>query len=40
YLGDYILAGNSLWHFFPIYIVGPIVGALIAAFAYDYLAKD
>jgi glycerol uptake facilitator protein len=40
YLGDYILAGNSLWNFFPIYIVGPIAGALIAAFAYDYLAKD
>ncbi|MHC1686764.1 MAG: MIP/aquaporin family protein [Methanothrix sp.] len=40
YLGDYILAGNSLWSFYPIYIVGPIAGALIAAFAYDYLAKD
>jgi glycerol uptake facilitator protein len=40
YLGDYILAGNSLWQFFPIYIVGPIAGALIAAFVYDYLARD
>jgi glycerol uptake facilitator protein len=40
YLGDYILDGNSLWHFFPIYIVGPIAGALVAAFAYDYLSKD
>ncbi|MDD4651576.1 MAG: aquaporin family protein [Methanothrix sp.] len=40
YLGDYILGGNSLWHFFPIYIVGPIAGALVAAFAYDYLSKD
>ena len=40
YLGDYILAGNNLWSFYPIYIVGPIAGALIAAFAYDYLAKD
>jgi len=40
YLGDYILAGNNLWSFYPVYIVGPIAGALIAAFAYDYLAKD
>jgi glycerol uptake facilitator protein len=40
YLGDYILGGNSLWHFFPIYVVGPIAGALVAAFAYDYLSKD
>ena len=34
YLGDYILGGNSLWHFFPIYIIGPVAGALIAAFLY------
>jgi glycerol uptake facilitator protein len=40
YLGDYILAGNNLWSFYPVYIVGPIAGALIAAFAYDYLTKD
>src|SRR5512136_626732 len=40
YLGDYILDGNNLWHFFPIYIVGPIAGALIAAFLYDYLSRE
>ncbi|WP_345803829.1 MIP/aquaporin family protein [Methanothrix soehngenii] len=40
YLGDYILGGNSLWHFFPIYIIGPVVGALIAAFLYDYLSAE
>jgi len=40
YLGDYILGANSLWHFFPIYIAGPIAGALIAAFAYDYMSKE
>ncbi|HOV81542.1 MAG TPA: MIP/aquaporin family protein [Methanothrix sp.] len=40
YLADYILGGSSLWHFLPIYIVGPVAGALIAAFAYDYLCRD
>jgi len=40
YLGDYILGGNSLWHFFPIYIIGPVTGALIAAFLYDYLSAE
>ncbi len=40
YLGDYILGGNSLWHFFPIYFIGPVAGALIAAFLYDYLSAE
>jgi len=40
YLADYILGGSSFWHFLPIYIVGPVAGALIAAFAYDYLCRD
>jgi glycerol uptake facilitator protein len=40
YLWDYILGGNSLWHFFPIYIIGPVAGALIAAFLYDYLSAE
>ena len=40
YIGDYILGGNSLWHFFPIYIIGPVAGALIAAFLYDYLSAE
>lgn len=37
---DSVLGGPSLWQFFPIYIVGPIVGAVAAAFFYDYLASD
>jgi glycerol uptake facilitator protein len=37
YLGDYVLGGINLWHFLPIYIIGPIIGALIAAFLHDYL---
>jgi len=40
YLGDWLLGGQSLWAFFPIYIIGPIVGALLAAFLYDYLSGD
>jgi len=40
YLGDYLLGGSSLWHFYPIYIVGPVAGALAAAFVYDYLSRD
>jgi len=40
YLGDYVLAGNSLWHLFPIYIIGPVAGAVIAAFLYDYLSGE
>jgi glycerol uptake facilitator protein len=39
YLGDYILGQSSLWHFYPIYIVGPIAGALAAAVLYDYLSS-
>ena len=40
YLGDWLLAGQNLWEFFPIYIIGPIVGAVLAAFLYDYLTGD
>ncbi len=40
YLGDWLLAGQNLWEFFPIYIVGPIVGAVFAAFLYDYLSGE
>ena len=39
YLMDMILGGQNLWGFFPIYLVGPILGAICAAFAYAYLAK-
>jgi glycerol uptake facilitator protein len=40
YLGDLILGGHNLWYYFPIYIIGPIVGAILAAFVYDYIASD
>jgi glycerol uptake facilitator protein len=39
YLLDTLLGGANLWGFFPIYLVGPILGAICVAFAYAYLAK-
>ena len=39
YLMDTLLGGSNLWGFFPIYLVGPIVGAILAALVYGYLAK-
>ncbi len=40
YLIDSVLGGPSLWQYFPIYIIGPVIGAVFAAFFYDYLNKD
>ena len=40
YLMDMILGGQNFWGLFPIYLIGPIVGAICAALAYAYLAKD
>ena len=39
YLMETLLGGANLWGFFPIYLVGPIVGAILAALVYGYLAK-
>ncbi|MBO8179929.1 MAG: aquaporin family protein [Archaeoglobus sp.] len=39
YLGD-SLVGINLWQYFPIYVIGPIVGAVAAAWMYNYLAKE
>ncbi len=39
YVGD-SLFGINLWQYYPIYVIGPIVGALIAAFLYDYLSSE
>ena len=40
YLGDYVLAGHNLWNYFPIYVIGPIVGAVLAAFIYEYISSE
>jgi len=37
YLTLTLLGGANLWYYFPIYVIGPIVGALVAAFAYNYV---
>jgi len=40
YLGDLVLGGTNLWANFPIYIIGPIFGAVLAAFVYNYLSEE
>ena len=35
FLMDWLLGGSNLWVFFPIYIIGPVVGAVLAAVFYD-----
>ena len=38
YVGDWLLGGKNFWEYFPIYIIGPILGAVAAAFVYDYIS--
>lgn len=38
YLADFLLGGANLWWQFPIYIIGPVVGALAAAVIYGYIS--
>lgn len=40
YLMDSLLGGSNLWAFFPIYIIGPVIGAVIAAFFYDRITAE
>lgn len=39
YLANSLFGGENFWWQFPIYIIGPIVGALVAAFIYDYVSE-
>ena len=39
YVGDLVLGGKNLWVYFPIYVIGPVLGAVAAAFAYDYITS-
>jgi len=38
YLADLLFGGDNLWSQFPIFVIGPIGGAIVAAFLYDYVA--
>jgi glycerol uptake facilitator protein len=40
YLIDWVLGGPNLWMYFPIYIIGPIFGAVLAAFFYDKITAE
>jgi len=40
YLIDTVLGRPAPWEFFPIYIIGPIVGAVAAVFFYDWIVKE
>jgi len=39
YLMDLLLGGTNFWSYFPIYLVGPIVGGILAALVYKFLAS-
>jgi len=40
YLIDFVMGGPNLWVYFPIYIIGPIVGAILAAVFYDKINAE
>jgi len=39
YLVDFLAGGANLWAYYPIYLIGPILGAILAALLYSYIAK-
>jgi glycerol uptake facilitator protein len=40
YVMDFLLGGANLWAFFPIYILGPVIGAVLAAVFYDRITAE
>ncbi|CAB1129391.1 putative aquaporin AqpM [Candidatus Hydrogenisulfobacillus filiaventi] len=38
YVGDSLFGGHIHWIQFPVYLIGPILGALIAAWVYSFIA--
>lgn len=40
YIMDTLLGGSNLWTFFPIYVIGPILGAVLAAVFYDRITAE
>ena len=39
YLMDMLLGGANLWAYYPIYLIGPIIGGILAALVYNFIAK-
>jgi glycerol uptake facilitator protein len=37
YLANTIMGGANLWGFFPIYVIGPVIGGILAAVMYTYV---
>lgn len=40
YVMDWLLGGSNLWVFLPIYILGPVIGAVLAALFYDRITAE
>lgn len=40
YVVDSLLGGNIKWSEFPIYIIGPIIGAIAGSFTYQFIANS
>ena len=40
YVMDWLLGGPNLWVFLPIYIIGPVIGAVLAAVFYDRITAE
>ena len=40
YLADLVLGGKNFWIYFPIYVIGPVIGAVIAVLLYAYLTSE
>jgi glycerol uptake facilitator protein len=40
YFADSLLGGSNLWMYFPIYVIGPVSGAVIAALFYTKITAE
>jgi glycerol uptake facilitator protein len=40
YIMDFVLGGSNLWAFFPIYVIGPVIGAIVAVVFYDRITAE
>jgi glycerol uptake facilitator protein len=40
YVMDWLLGGSNLWVYFPIYVIGPVAGAVLAAVFYERITAE